>query len=194
MRGLGLFGGTFNPIHSGHLIVAEDARELLCLEKIIFIPSYIPPHKKQITSSKHRYRMAELAIKNNPNFEISDIELKRKGRSYTVDTLREFKKRYTDFELYFLMGVDQLLEIETWKTPDEVFRLCKVVVLSRPGYEIKNSRTTRMGGYDLMPIEVTLVDISSTEIKKRVADGRSFRYLVPQNVEEYIKKNRLYVK
>jgi len=203
MKRLGIFGGTFDPIHYGHLRLAEEVRKQLNLEKILFIPSYLPPHKlaMKVTDADQRAEMVALAIKGHPCFEPSRIEMRRKGISYTFETLAELKKIHPQTELYVMMGVDQLLEIETWKNPHSIFRLSKVVVMNRPGTaengfgEIRNL-FSKMGIRDweskMIWMEVTPTDISSTMIRERVAKGKSISGLVPKAVEEYILNKGLY--
>jgi len=205
MKRLGIFGGTFDPIHTGHLRVAEEVQEKLHLEKILFIPSHLPPHKEErrVSDSEHRVRMASLAIEGHPCFEVSRIEVKRKGTSYTIITLQELKKIHPHSEFYLIMGIDQLIEIETWKDPQEIFSLSKVVVMNRPGFsergllEIQKLLLT-MGIRDwkskLLSLKVTPIPISSTMIRQRMSQGESIEGLVPKKVEEYIREKGLYTK
>jgi nicotinate-nucleotide adenylyltransferase len=134
---IGVFGGGFNPVHVGHLIVAEEIRTAFNLEKIIFIPTAVPPHKTtaNLASFKDRFRMIELAIEDNPYFDVDDIESRLKGKSFTVRTLRNLKEQNPDWDIYFLLGLDNLLEIGTWKEPDSILELASVVVFDRPGYK-----------------------------------------------------------
>lgn len=185
---IGILGGTFNPIHIGHLILAEEAREKIKLEKIIFVPTYLPPHKdnSDIAQARHRYQMVKLAIQDNRYFSLSDIEIKREGRSFTIDTLREFKKLYTQDELFFIIGSDLFKYLEDWKDLGEVSKLAKFIVVTRPGYPL-----------DKIPPQITTlairaVDISAYEIRRCLKENRSFRYLVPEVVYNYINQNSLY--
>ncbi len=186
---IGILGGTFNPIHIGHLILAEEALSKLCLDKVIFVPTFIPPHKseEELIDANHRYRMIELAIKDNPAFEVSDIELRRKGKSYSVDTLKQFKKRFGKFtKLFFITGSDSLGELFSWKDINDIFKLSQFVVANRPGYPFKE-----------LPkhaeiVLITPIEVSSSEIRKRIREDLSIKYLVPDSVRNYINKKRLY--
>ena len=214
---LGILGGTFNPIHYGHLAAAEEVRERLKLDKILFIPSYLPPHKQEedIPSADQRFEMVRLATAGNPNFETSDIELKRGGKSYTIDTIESLHSTYPSAELHFITGIDSFLEIQTWKAWERLFSLCSFVVLSRPGYRFSDlvkiafmkQSERELGKLDLDELAqlvvrsgvltvslemIALYDISSTDIRRRVKEGRSIKYHLPEAVEIYIMKNRLY--
>jgi nicotinate-nucleotide adenylyltransferase len=188
---IGIMGGTFNPIHHGHLVAAEVAREEFRLDKVIFVPTYLPPHKSvdEIIPARDRYEMVKIAVSKNPYFEPSDIEVKRGGKSYTHDTLEEFRDIYRGEELYFITGADALREIDTWKNIDELAKFCKFIAVSRPGYpfDLKD----RFRG-EIYLLEIPALAISSTEIRARIRDGKSIKYLVPEKVEEYIIKNGLY--
>ena len=189
-EGIGIFGGTFNPIHLGHLIIAEKVRESLNSKKIIFVPSRYPPHKRtpEIGAS-HRYRMVKLAISANPYFIVSEIELKRKSKSYTIDTVRALKRLYPKEENFHLvLGLDAYLEINTWKDIEKLAGLIKFVVVKRPGYK-DNSKLKNVKFLDLEPI-----GISSTEIRNRLKKGKSVRYLLPEKVRDYIYQHHLYGK
>ena len=191
----GILGGTFDPIHIGHLIVAQDCLIALNLDRIIFIPCAQPPHKDRsdITDAGMRFKMVELAIEGNDRFEISDIEILRGGSSYTVDTLKQLRKELPqDTEIYFLMGEDGVLEIHTWKTPEEIFRLSKVVVMTRAGYDTEE-KTKNLPGQAIFQV-VHSIEISSTEIRKRCREGKSISYLVPEKVEGLIVRKGLYLK
>ena len=189
---LGILGGTFDPIHLGHLILAEQLKEGLNLKKVIFVPSANPPHKRNslVSSAKDRLMMAKIAIKDNPDFILSDLELKREGKSYTVDTLSEFKKLYPDSELFFLLGSDVLDEIKSWKEPDKIFEEVKVVIALRPGFDKIDSQSRFVKKSLLFPIPG--LNISSTQIREKVKAGNSIRYLVPPGIEEFIRAKNLY--
>ena len=198
---VGISGGTFDPIHHGHLIVAEQIRESMGLDKIIFIPSGTPPHKdnKRITPAEHRYRMAELAIGTNPHFEISRIEVDRAGSTYTVDTLTELKALYGEQPgLYFITGADIIPELQTWRHFERLFTLCDFIAVLRPGYkkdgflrEIENLKTSYRAKIHI--VDAPLIGISSTIIREQVKGGKSIKYLVPESVENYIHEKRLYM-
>jgi len=191
-RKIGILGGTFDPIHLGHLVLAEQVKEKLRLDQVIFIPSANPPHKtkRKLSPAKDRFRMTKLALKNNPGFSISDIEVKRKGLSYTVDTLRELKNLFPDQKIFFLTGSDVLNEIQTWKDPEQIYKLVKVVIAIRPCFDIFDFENYFAKKSIIVPING--VKISSTQIREKIRRGQSIRYLVPAKVEEYIKKKNLY--
>ena len=194
---LGILGGTFDPIHTGHLIIAEEARCRFGLDKVIFVPAGIPPHKpdEPISDREHRYKMTALAIEDNPAFEISRIEIERQGPSYSVDTLTEFKRIYgEDTCLYFIMGMDSILEILTWHEPEKLIKLTKIVAAARPGYSIDDVKQKLPSEFLAWTVflETPGIYISSTDLRKRAAAGMSIKYLVPRAVEEYIIENKLY--
>jgi nicotinate-nucleotide adenylyltransferase len=191
-RKIGILGGTFDPIHLGHLVLAEQVKEKLQLDQVIFMPSASPPHKtkRKLSSAKDRFQMTKLALENNPTFLVSDIELNRGGLSYTVDTLKQLKKQYPDSEIYFLTGSDVLNEIQTWKDPEQIYKLVKVVIAIRPCFDSFDSKNHFAKKSIIVPI--TGIDISSTQIRERVKKKQSIKYLVPAKVEEYIKKKKLY--
>jgi len=189
---LGILGGTFDPVHSGHLILAEQLKEELKLQKVIFIPSANPPHKGNcsVSSAEDRLKMVKLAIRDNPDFLISDIELKREGKSYTIDTLTQLLKLYKDYGLFFLLGSDAIDELPTWKEPDKIFQKVKVVIALRPGFDRINPENRFVKKSFLIPING--LNISSTQVRERVKQGKSIRYLVPRGVEEFIQSKNLY--
>jgi nicotinate-nucleotide adenylyltransferase len=191
-RRIGVLGGTFDPIHTGHLVLAEQVKEKLKLDQVIFIPCFRPPHKTQrkLSPSKDRFRMTQLALEGNPAFAISDIELKRKGLSYTVDTLRELKNLYPNSSIYFLTGSDVLNEIHTWKHPEEIYKLAKVVIAERPSFDEFDSEN-HFAKKSII-VKINGVDVSSSQIREKAKKGQSIKYLVPLKVEEYIKKKKLY--
>lgn len=190
---IGIFGGTFDPVHLGHLVVAEEIREQFGLDKVIFVPAAQPPHKGpgSVTDPWVRYKMVALAIADNPHFEVSDIEIRHLGKSYTIDTIHELKDRYgPDYQIFFIMGADSLLEMPTWKDPEGILNSCAVIVTTRPGFDLNRVDPHYRNRVQL--VRVTPIDISSTEIRRRVREGRSIKYLVPRKVEEYIHKERVY--
>ena len=185
---IGILGGTFNPVHIGHLILAEEAREKLGLDKVIFVPTYLPPHKdnSDIAPAPERLSMVKLAIKDNRNFSVSDVEIKRDGRSYTIDTIKEFKGIYPNDELYFIIGSDLISYLDDWKDLQEILKIVKFIVATRPGYPLERIPS------HITTIPIRAVDISAFEIRQCVKHHTSFRYLVPEAVFNYINNNRLY--
>lgn len=185
---IGILGGTFNPVHIGHLILAEEAREKLKLDKIIFVPANLPPHKdsSNIASALDRYKMIKLAIKKNKYFSVSDFEIRRIGPSYTIDTLREFKYKYPKDILYFITGSDLLKYLDEWKDLNQIIKMVKFVVATRPGYPLE-----RIPAY-ISTVAIRAVDISAFEIRAAIKQKKSFRYLVPDDVFTYLNKNKLY--
>lgn len=185
---IGILGGTFNPVHIGHLILAEEVREKIKLDKVIFVPTYLPPHKdnSEIAPASARMAMVKLAIKGNRYFLASDMEIKRDGRSYTIDTLKEFKSIYPQDELYFIIGSDLLKYLDDWKDLDEIIKMVKFIVATRPGYPLEKIPS------HISTIPIRAVDISGFEIRKAIKENKSFRYLVPESVLKYIDKKRLY--
>jgi nicotinate-nucleotide adenylyltransferase len=191
---IGIFGGTFNPPHYGHLIVAEFIREEVGLDKIIFIPCSIPPHKQnneylsQIASPEHRFEMVKLAITGNKFFEVSDIEINRGGVSYTIDTVNYFVSNFPEEKFYLLIGADQFAEFHTWRKPDEIVQKVNLIVFNRPGFVIPKTEFSKFATF----ITIPNIEISASTIRKRIRHGKSIKYLVPPAVEEYILANKLY--
>ena len=186
---IGILGGTFDPVHNGHIYLAKKACRKLSLDKVIFIPTYLPPHKKgvKVTSARHRFNMLKLAIHGNKKFKISDMEIKRKGRSYSVETLRRLRKKYgRKAELFFITGSDSLKELNKWKNLDEILRLCKFVIVERPGFTVKKAPES------FMLLRINAKDISATDIRKRIKSGNSIIPLLPAAVKRYIYRYRLY--
>lgn len=196
-RRLGIMGGTFDPIHYGHLVTAEAARERYGLERVLFIPTGCPPHKKpgSVSDFWDRYMMVMLAVLSNPNFEASRLEYDRGGVSYTIDTVIQLRGIYgDDTEFYFICGVDTILEIFSWKRPHDLFRMCRFIVATRPGYDLGRFYEMLGDTYrDAVTVmEIPMLDISSTDIRERVKKGLSIKYLLPEAVESYIYKNKIY--
>ncbi|MBN2325187.1 MAG: nicotinate (nicotinamide) nucleotide adenylyltransferase [Spirochaetes bacterium] len=197
MRKFGIFGGTFNPIHTGHLRLAEDVREEYSLDTILFIPANLPPHKRapEGLDPSHRLEMVRLAIKNNPCFRCDGIELKRGGVSYTIDTVRYLYDRYTFEERpYLIIGSDLTDTLHTWKEIETLLRLVRIIVLMRAGHDLAGRSTLSPGkeGSGWFSYKRRTIDITSSEVRGRIREGRSVRYLVPDGVLKYIKKNGLY--
>jgi len=187
---LGIFGGAFDPIHIGHLVEAQYATEELGLDKLLFIPTGDHPLKPQSAPSEVRLEMTRIAIQDNPFFELSDIEIKRSGKSYTIDTLQQVKKLYSSKELYLIVGIDNVGTFHKWHRIDEILDMCKVVVLSRmmtDDYVLSPSLLEK-----ITILDSPIVETSSTDIRERLAEGKSIRYLVPDKVREYIYAHELY--
>lgn len=197
---IGIMGGTFDPIHYGHLILAEHVRAKAMLDKVIFIPAMVPPHKQDltITDSSHRLAMLLLAIASNPAFEVSDLELSSKDVSYTIHTLTKLKIMYgDDATFYFITGSDTIFEIEKWHDYKTLLKSAGFIVGNRPGF--REGALDRHVAYlnhkyesAVSIVDIPEVDISSTEIKRRVREHDSIRYLVPESVESYIFDHELY--
>ena len=185
---IGLLGGSFNPIHIGHLILAESAKGQLSLEKILFIPSHLPPHKtaQGVVSAKHRYEMVRLAVKDKASFGVSDIEVQRRGTSYTIETVKTLRKKMPSATFTFLIGSDCLKGLSTWKEIEALFRLCRFVIAKRPRFPL----TGVPNGFQ--KINIPQIDVSSRVIRERIAEGKSIAYQVPRTVALYIQKHHLY--
>jgi nicotinate-nucleotide adenylyltransferase len=215
---LGILGGTFNPIHIGHLVAAEEVRDRLQLDRVLFIPAYAPPHKddENIPSAKERMEMVDLAVSGNTFFEPSDIEMKRGGMSYSIETIEELRRIYPGSKLCFIIGLDAFLEIQTWHRWKELMALCDFAVMSRRGRNFSDLRlldfmanaadvlrgldkgsltqaNVQHGAATVHLVTIPLLDISSTDIRTRVKQGSSIKYLLPEPVEHYIIKKKLYV-
>lgn len=198
MKKYGIFGGSFNPIHYGHLMICEYIKEEMGLDKVIFIPTGNPPHKEIGVSAEDRYEMVRLAISPNPDFEISDIETTRVNLSYTVDTIRELKKIYKEEKLYFLIGLDSLFQLKTWKKIGDLSQEIEFVVALRPGYIDKEEINNEIDflrenfGTKINLINTPLYEISSTDLRDRIHEGKSLRYLIPKKVLDYIEESGFY--
>lgn len=209
----GLYGGTFNPIHFGHLRTAEEIWERFRMREVIFVPSANPPHKdsRDGIDPTHRLKMVNLAITGNPNFSVSDIEYHRRGKSYSIDTVRAFREQRPDQTFAFILGLDAFLEISTWHKYEEIFAECDFIVTTRPGAakvscqqafpEAVAAVMKRKGagreflhpsGRRVVFTEVTDLDISATAIRQMTREGRSIRYLLPIRVSQYISEHGLY--
>ncbi|MEG1502029.1 MAG: nicotinate-nucleotide adenylyltransferase [Synergistaceae bacterium] len=194
---IGIMGGTFDPIHYGHLRAADEAHAALGLSEVIFIPTGQPPHKinRFVSSSEDRYNMTLLATIYCSYFSVSRLEIDQDGFSYTVDTLTRLKMdpKYNNSSFYFITGLDAVLDIVSWKTPIEIFKLCKFVAVSRYGYTHKRvDQLPENIRKHIIPLEIPLLAISSTELRDRVSRDWSIKFLVPPSVEDYIAKKNLY--
>lgn len=201
MRRLGIMGGTFDPVHYGHLVTAEGVRYEMGLEKVIFIPAGRPPHKPNynITASQCRYHMTLKAVQSNRYFEASAMEVARPGPSYTIDTVSAAIKIYPGVEIFFITGADAVLQILTWKNVEQLLGMCRIVAATRPGYLLEElwNRLNHLPvslKQSIICMEVPALAISSTDIRQRVREGRPIKYLLPESVEGYILKNKLYKK
>jgi nicotinate-nucleotide adenylyltransferase len=190
---IGLIGGTFDPIHIAHLIIAEAALEALSLREVVFVPAARPPHKDggRVTPVEHRLEMVRLAISGNPRLDVSDIEARREAPSYTIDTIREVRSGLSAAEeIYFIMGADSLVEFFTWKDPLELLGSCRFAVVPRPGVSLDAADPRILARATIL--EVPEMSIASRDIRERARLGRTIRYLVPAPVESYIHEKKLY--
>lgn len=189
-----VFAGTFNPIHTAHLILAESVRTALKFEKIIFIPSFCPPHREEsLAPAEDRLNMVKLAIADNPCFEVSDIEFSMSGKSYSVNTIRKLYEKYLDIsgKINFIIGTDAFLHIKTWHKAEELISLVRFIVLSRSGNGLGNDE--KLKNIDFTVVNTPIVDISSSQVRERIQTRKSIKYLVSEPVREYIQKNGLYL-
>ena len=197
MQRIGIMGGTFDPIHFGHLLMAEEARQAFALDQVVFVPNGRPAHKKAylVSSSEDRFAMTLLATESNPYFTCSRIELDRPGPSYTIDTLRAYRALHPDLDaLYFITGADAVLEILSWHEYDKLADECRFIAVTRPGFVL--DRLEEMLDADFLHqisfLSIPGLEISSTDLRRRVREGRSVKYLTPEAVEGYIEQNGLY--
>ena len=201
MKKIGIMGGTFNPIHLGHLAIAQTAMEEMKLDRVLFIPNASPPHKeisKDEMSGEHRINMVKLAVEDNSNFKICTIESFGGKREYTVNTLRNLRALFPSDEFYFIAGSDALVGMSNWKSPGEIFAQCRVVVTHRAGEsksEFNRAAENLRNAYnaEIFVINMPPLDISSTQIRKKIAAGESVKHLVPDRVGKYISDEKLYV-
>ncbi len=209
---VGLFGGSFNPIHFGHLRAAEEVREMLKLDLVYFVPASSPPHKPEgeLAPAEHRLQMVRLATKGNRHFMVSDAEIRRAGRSYTIDTAKHFTTTLRhQAQIFILMGSDQFLELETWKDCDELVKLCSIAVhtrlrdgeaaakvslaaLNRFGYIREQDHYVNPGGQTLSFVQTTFFPISATQIRTKIQNNESINYLLPGDVVDYLRRHALY--
>jgi nicotinate-nucleotide adenylyltransferase len=206
MKAVAIFGGTFNPVHHGHLVVAEEVRTRLHLDKVIFVPTHTPPHKDlaDLAPTSHRHLMLTLATLSNPGFEVSTFEMDRGGKSYSIDTVRHFRSRLGEgVQLHFIVGADMLEDLSGWREVGELRKLCRFVAVPRPGHDVQKTlqRQVLTAGdlssaegllEDVMVEDTPLMDISATDIRRRVKEGKSIKYLVQETVEQYILHQKLY--
>ncbi len=195
---VGILGGTFDPLHDGHLVAANEAAWELGLERVLFMPAGNPPHKQDevVTSAEHRVAMVRLAIADNPRFELCTIELERSGPSYTVDTLRELRAREPAIEPYFIIGMDSLADLPSWHDPGGILKLAHLVAMHRAGWDVVDvkqlDRVVPGAASRVKILRIPGLDIASTDLRERIAAGRPVRYLMPDPVIAYIEEHRLY--
>lgn len=196
---IGILGGTFNPVHNGHLLMAETAKEEFCLDKVLFLPTGHSPHKlqNQITDAAMRCDMIRLSIQDNPFFELNLTEVQSERISYTYITLQELKKSYPLAELYFILGADSLLDMEKWREPEEIFSNCKILAAYRTGesqtdFQKQIAYLNEKYNAQIYPMHMPTFEVSSHEIRSRIQNRQSIRYLVSKEVEHYILEKRLY--
>jgi len=210
---IGILGGTFNPVHNGHLKAAETVIERFFLDRILFIPSFIPPHKENAytLSPEHRFNMVSLALAGRPDFVPSRIEIDAREKSYSIITLNKIKKLNPDSRIFFILGIDAFVEIDTWKDYTDLINSCSFIVISRPGFNLKDAKRI-IGGkyakrmieiessinekdierYDFFLLHMESLDIASSDIRKKIKKGESIQGMVPYEVEKYIKEKKLY--
>jgi len=195
---LGILGGTFDPPHNGHLLIAREAQTQLGLTQVLFAPTRQPPHKNaaEHTAIEHRLEMVRLAIAPYPQFVLSRVDVDRPGPTYTVDTLRLLHEQFgNSVELFFIMGMDSLANILTWRTPEQLIRLCKLAVFQRPGFAANlDELEQQVPGVSecVVFLQSSALDIAASDLQKRVRAGQSIADMVPEEIERYIKKNSLY--
>ncbi|MBI3611176.1 MAG: nicotinate-nucleotide adenylyltransferase [Nitrospirae bacterium] len=217
---IGIFGGTFDPIHSGHLAIAEEVLKTIGLDRVLLIPAGRPPHKKgrKVLPAQHRIEMVRLAVEGHPGLEVSDLEITRRGKSYTIETVKALERNYPkETEFYLILGLDAFLEFSSWRASDELMARCHIVVVSRPGYRFSDlSRLDFLGRMDpewldeldagrrfrrdlplsagtrLILIRVPAHDVSATQIRDHLSGGKRLKNLLPPLVESYIIKHKIY--
>ena len=191
---LGLYGGTFDPIHIAHLIIAEIACDTFGLDELLFMPCATPPHKNHLflSDAQHRLEMIKLSIAGNSKFTLSDLEIKRGGTSFTIDTLKILKERHKSdrADLFLIIGADNFLDFQKWKEPGHILELCQLIVVGRPSFKLDNPDLKPENKTLFMP--APLMEISSSEIRERVKNNKTIQYMVSPKVGEYIKKHKLY--
>ncbi|WBW99792.1 nicotinate-nucleotide adenylyltransferase [Oceanirhabdus sp. W0125-5] len=194
-----IFGGTFDPIHNGHINIAFEALEKLNLDEIIFMPSGDPPHKadKIITDGFFRLEMTRMVVECNEKFTVSDYEIKKKGKSYTYETMKYFNDKYKDTQWFFIAGLDSLMYIHEWAKPEKIFENCKVIILVRSGFKNhevmeRKEKIEKAYGTEIILLDIPRLDISSTDIRERLKEDRYCGHLMPRDVEHFTKSVGLY--
>lgn len=188
-RRIGVMGGTFDPIHNGHLVAASEVASALELDEVLFVPTGKPWQKQEVSPAEHRYLMSVVATASNPQFKVSRVDVDRPGYTYTVDTLNELNQQFPDADLFFISGADAIAQIIAWKDIDSVWGLAHFVAVSRPGHKLKLPKAPQGA---MSELEVPALSISSTDVRQRVAEGKPIWYLVPDGVVQYISKHHLY--
>ena len=186
---IGVMGGTFDPIHHGHLVAASEVAQSFDLDEVVFVPTGMPWQKTKVTEAEHRYLMTVIATASNPRFTVSRVDIDRDGPTYTIDTLRDLKAARPDAELFFITGADAIAQILGWRDHDELWQLAHFVAVSRPGHVLS---TEGLPSEDVSQLEVPALAISSTDCRARVREGNPVWYLVPDGVVQYIAKHHLY--
>lgn len=199
-RRIGIMGGTFDPVHLGHLVAAEVVLHKLGLDEVVFVPTGDPPHKsgEPVSPAEHRYLMAVLATIPNPHFRVSRVDIDRDGPTYAVDTITDLRLLFgEEHRFWFIVGADAFQDLPDWRDPERLIGMCQWAVVSRPGFDFRAAAGVLGSLYDQHPerfefITVPALSVSSTEIRSRVAAGEPIRYLVPESVEQYIRRQLLY--
>lgn len=186
---IGVMGGTFDPIHHGHLVAASEVAQSFDLDEVVFVPTGEPWQKEKVTEGEHRYLMTVIATAANPRFTVSRVDIDRRGPTYTIDTLRDLKAQRPDAELFFITGADAVAQILSWRDHDELWDLAHFVAVSRPGHVLS---TDGLPTDDVSQLEIPALAISSTDCRRRVGEGNPVWYLVPDGVVQYIAKHHLY--
>lgn len=186
---LGVMGGTFDPIHNGHLVAASEVAAALNLDEVVFVPTGEPWQKTKVTAGEHRYLMSVIATASNPRFKVSRVDIDRDGPTYTIDTLLDLRLQYPDAELFFITGADAVAQILAWKEVDKIWDLAHFVAVSRPGHELQIPDSPAGA---ISKLEIPALAISSTDIRKRAESAKPVWYLVPDGVVQYIAKHKLY--
>ncbi|MEY4310629.1 MAG: hypothetical protein RLZ71_555 [Actinomycetota bacterium] len=186
---LGVMGGTFDPIHHGHLVAASEVASAFDLDEVIFVPTGIPWQKTTVTESEHRYLMSVIATASNPRFRVSRVDIDREGPTYTIDTLRDLKAMYPDAELFFITGADAIAQISAWKDVQDIWPLAHFIAVSRPGHRLEIPKAPEGS---ISKLEIPALAISSTDVRARAVSGQPVWYLVPDGVVQYIAKHGLY--
>lgn len=188
-RRIGVMGGTFDPIHNGHLVAASEVVSAMQLDEVLFVPTGKPWQKQEVSPAEHRYLMSVVATASNPQFKVSRVDVDRPGFTYTVDTLNDLNLQFPDADLFFISGADAIAQIIAWKDIESVWDLAHFVAVSRPGHKLKLPKAPQGA---ISELEVPALSISSTDVRQRVADGKPIWYLVPDGVVQYISKHHLY--